>query len=33
MRVGACVPMCPAGGVPGLGGRVHREPWDLGAPA
>jgi hypothetical protein len=28
-----CVPMSPAGGTPGLGDRVHRQPWDLGAPA
>lgn len=28
-----CVPMSPAGGAPGLGGRIHREPWDLRAPA
>lgn len=24
-----CVPMSPAGGVPGLDGRVHQEPLDL----
>lgn len=34
-RVGVyfLLPLPPAVGAPGLGGRVHREPWDLKAPA